>query len=1009
MKRKCFLILISVFFLFTHFVNQAQTIEGMDFWLTFGKNAWWHDNTYSLNLQIRIVGSNQPASGVIHFTHLGTSVPFNISPHQVFVYNLNNSQQQAAYNTSQGISNYSIHITTSQPVTVYALNQTYMSTDATNILPVSALGTDYYQISYTRMSYTHVSTTYDALAVVGISNNTKLYFDGILEETIDSGQVYYKTSTDDMTGVHITADNPVALFAVNQGTLIPSPYLDFDCLMQQLAPVNTWGYNYFVPVSHSTRDIIRIVASQNHTTILQTGGVLLLSQGAQTSLEDLQKGEFVELEVSLINKGCYIQADKPIGVCTYLTGFGYNYSTIHTLESDPAQCWLPSLDQTVFEASMTPLFPNGQSTLNKYRALIITATETKDETTVSIGSSPGIALSGGNWLDHSEAGMSFYNMPLQANFSSSYTYSNPTGLIVLCYATGSDRESYYYLANSAMHNSKPAFYINEIYYPHLPNTTFCPGEVTFRAFVPEMNSSSGSLKWYIDDIEEIDARDESEWNKYFTFGVYNIKMIILFSEEDSVILESILHVGYEISATSDPPQGGHIEGVGCYKIDDNVELKAIPNIGYNFVKWVDDYGNVFTEDVLNFTVTEARNLVAHFETKTYSVLFSASPTEGGTVPNDIFDIPHGTSVLIEAFANNFHVFLNWTEDGNIVSLNASDTLDIVKDYNLVAHFTLKTYNIGTSANPIEGGNVTGGGNNILHGTTVSLSATPNAHFNFANWTKDGVQVSIDASYSFVATESCTLVANFKKKTYNVTIDVNNSDYGSSTGAGPYEALSIARVKVFANSCYRFSNWTIDDIVVSTRNPYIFTVTENVNLVANFNALDFDTYCATICDNVFLLNLRKLSEDGYEVSNCKWFKNGIEEKDTRTINEFSYSSGVNELLETTPAYYMYQLTTSNFGNLCSSKKMLTSRDHLWRCSDIENSSNLFVYPNPVLSGNAVTIEGIVKNFPIYIYNHLGACVFTTSAADASMTLIVDFPQGIYLIRSNDNIAKILILK
>ena len=638
MKRLCVLILASVMLLFAHCEIQAQTMEGTEFWLTFGKNDWWHNNTYGLNLQICIVSNNQQTAGTIYFTNIGVTVPFSIGPLQVFTHNLNASQRQAAYNTSQGISNKSVYITTDQPVTVYALNQTHMSTDATNILPVTALGTNYYQISYTpyQESNPPLPIAYDAYAVVGIKNNTHLYHNGIFEATIDSGQVYYKTSDTDMTGAHITTDNPVAFFAVNQRVLIPATWYNYDCLMQQLAPVDAWGNNFFVPASHRGKDRVRIVASQNNTQITITGGTVISGNPS-----NLQAGQFVEVEVYLSNNGCYIQANKPIGVCTYLTGWGYNFEG-GIADSDPAQCWLPSLDRTVAEALMTPLIPIEGTTLDGYRALVITSTNNKNETTVSIGGAPATTLSGGNWMDHFEAGMSFYNMPL-SNLNASHLFANPNKLIVLCYATGR-MESYYYLANAAIRNVYPVFYVNDISYKHLQLNTFC-GNITFRAHVVGMSDEQGSLKWYIDDIEQTEIQDLLTWSKHFPAKEYNVKMEVHFPEKDPVILESTLHVVAEISATASPSGGGEIEGVGCYRIDDEVVLTAKPNVGYNFVKWTDENGDVSIEETLIFTVIGARNLVAHFALKTYNVLLSANPSEGGTVSNNQFGIPHGSSVL----------------------------------------------------------------------------------------------------------------------------------------------------------------------------------------------------------------------------------------------------------------------------------------------------------------------------------------------------------------------------
>jgi len=64
---------------------------------------------------------------------------------------------------------------------------------------------------------------------------------------------------------------------------------------------------------------------------------------------------------------------------------------------------------------------------------------------------------------------------------------------------------------------------------------------------------------------------------------------------------------------------------------------------------------------------------------------------------------------------------------------------------------------------------------------------------------------------------------------------SNSEYGYTTGNGLYEGggKSIATITATAFSGYKFVNWTKNSEVVSTDNPYSFTVTEDVELVANF--------------------------------------------------------------------------------------------------------------------------------------------------------------------------------
>jgi hypothetical protein len=314
-------------------------------------------------------------------------MPFNIGTQEVYTCHLDHTQRESAYNTTTGVSNRSIRITSDEPVSVYALTKG-SHTDATNVLPVTALNTEYYQISY---SITPVIDHLDAYDVIATQNNTRVYHDGILETTLATGEVYYRTSTTDMTGVCITADYPVAFFALHQLSSIPAGMASASCLMQQLAPVNTWGKNFFVPVSHFTLDIVRIVASQNDTDITQTGGIMLYPLGGQTSLTGLQAGEFVELVVNIDSAGCFIQSNKPVGVCTYLTSHFFNggYS------STSAQCWLPAIGQSVSGALIAPFVPSGLTLLYYHNALITTPTATKENTKVSIEGGPLTALSSG--------------------------------------------------------------------------------------------------------------------------------------------------------------------------------------------------------------------------------------------------------------------------------------------------------------------------------------------------------------------------------------------------------------------------------------------------------------------------------------------------------------------------------------------------------------------------------------------------------------------------------------
>ena len=532
MKSKFFIIVLSLlcnFSLYAQLNTKYAQLDtrGTDFWITFGKN--FNLSFSAANLQVRIVAGEKATTGTIHFTNLSgpaASVPFSVGAGQAYNYRLNDAEKGAVYNLAMTsvANNLSMRITTDVPVTVYALNQNPATTDATNILPVQVLGTEHYQISYPSLvGY----GDQDAYAVVATEDNTQVHHNNTLVATLNTGQVYYRTSLTDMTGAHITANKPVAFFAMNSGVYIPRNTPFADNLFQQLAPVHTWGKNFFVPVTIMEKDIVRIVASRNNTVITQTGGTIL--DGSLT----LNAGQFVELMIPLSSNGCFIHANKPIGVCTYLASAGYITADV---KSDPAQAWLPSIEQLVDTVIIAPFVA---ATLNGHYALVVTPTANKDSTKVKIGSGVETALTGGTWYDKTVPfmmfePMSFYSMRLNSN--SAYQFTNDSGLFVMGYGHGSaGAESYYYLASSAMRDLSDLFYVNNIYYKNLTSEVICAQPVQFRAEIKSnLNPFPGYLKWYVDSVEVIKARDSLRWEKPFETGTYLIEMEVQWDDEETV-------------------------------------------------------------------------------------------------------------------------------------------------------------------------------------------------------------------------------------------------------------------------------------------------------------------------------------------------------------------------------------------------------------------------------------------------------------------------------------------
>ena len=84
------------------------------------------------------------------------------------------------------------------------------------------------------------------------------------------------------------------------------------------------------------------------------------------------------------------------------------------------------------------------------------------------------------------------------------------------------------------------------------------------------------------------------------------------------------------------------------------------------------------------------------------------------------------------------------------------------------------------------------------------------------------------------------VADVSIPTYQVSVSINDNTMGSVIGAGEYNENATVTLKATANDGYRFVNWTVGGVEKETATTYSFTVTEAVEVVANFKEIPTET-------------------------------------------------------------------------------------------------------------------------------------------------------------------------
>ena len=213
-----------------------------------------------------------------------------------------------------------------------------------------------------------------------------------------------------------------------------------------------------------------------------------------------------------------------------------------------------------------------------------------------------------------------------------------------------------------------------------------------------------------------------------------------------------------------------------------------------------------TEGALTFKFTSDQSVnntgwVANITCVTFerTITATANPADGGTVEGAGIYTPGETCTLTATAADNYQ-FIHWTENGTVVSTDATYSFQVTVDRDLVAIFGSTTpVNITISASPVRAGSVSGGGE-FLCGETCTVIATANPGWVFTNWTEGGTVVSEDLEYSFVVTDDRDLVAIFAKDCGEVTYErVTEAPYDWS---GTY--LLVYQSSTSSNSGYAFN-------------------------------------------------------------------------------------------------------------------------------------------------------------------------------------------------------------
>ncbi len=329
---------------------------------------------------------------------------------------------------------------------------------------------------------------------------------------------------------------------------------------------------------------------------------------------------------------------------------------------------------------------------------------------------------------------------------------------------------------------------------------------------------------------------------------------------------------------------------GTYDDGTSVTLTATPDSGYEFTGWSGDASG--TTNPLTITMDADKTVTAIFTVIQRTLTLNATNGSATAAPNpSTGTYDDGTVVTLTATPDAGYVFTGWSGDASGTTNPLNITMDA--DKTVTANFgpiqrtlTVNATNGSVATNP----NPTGG--TYDDGTSVTLTATPNAGYKFTGWSGDASGTTNPLTITMDADK--TVTAMFSKIQLTVTINATNGSVTTNPNpvSGTYDDGTSVTFTAVPDAGFKFDGWSGD--LTGSTNPRTISIVSDLNITANFSPIQRTLTLGTSTngsitaspgpvngtyDNYSVVTLTAVPDAGYEFAG--W--NGIAGGTTNPIN------------------------------------------------------------------------------------------------------------------------------
>lgn len=359
MKRIVFTMVLLLGGIFSMAQNSTQ---GMEFWFSYMENGYkynggaWVDNTVMISAKRACTGTIAKPDGSL------PDIPFSVGDNGITIIDI---PEEYAYNenNSEVVDTKSLVLRATDTVSVYISNIATYSFDASFVLPVESLGSEYIVQCFDQEIIEspldpNIMTT--AFLIIAVEDNTlvditpsiktehNLAFPGsTVTITLNAGETFFVRSNyidnwRDLSGTIVMAhdEKKIAVFNGNTTTCIPTTVGNGrDHIFEQALPVDSWGQQFAVTSSQGrARDFVKVTSGGDDNVVTRNG----------YPLATLRRGESYVFDLRSSAGSCFIETTQPSVVYLYNTTGQESLEPTSTI-GDPSMAWIPPVEQRIDE------------------------------------------------------------------------------------------------------------------------------------------------------------------------------------------------------------------------------------------------------------------------------------------------------------------------------------------------------------------------------------------------------------------------------------------------------------------------------------------------------------------------------------------------------------------------------------------------------------------------------------------------------------------------------------